>query len=277
MLGKYIAPSFLVDPITIYDVGYEYDARKPPIGPKTRGHYVIHVILSGKVIFQANPTDAPITVHGGQIYVMYPNDSALFEPLMDEPLEQFFLGFNAENDEIIRYLGLSRNTSAQDFNNVKQVTRAFHKLIDSWNNTNNDKFKFLLNFYNLINVLRIKSSIADTSKSNVKDIFSKAIQYMQENLHRNMTVNELTNHLNIDRSYFSKIFKKQFAMSPYKYYLRLKFLKAQTMLSSTNYTITEISDKLGFADVATFSQAYARFFKRRPTAFRKSIRNKSEP
>ena len=211
---KYILPSFTMDEMTILDVGYENDARTPPIGPKPRGHYVVHVIISGQVVFQANPTDPPTTVHGGQIYVMYPNDSALFKPMMSEPLEQFFIGFIAKNDEIIRYLGLSKNNPIQDFNNLKQVARAFNILIDAWHNSNKDKFKFMLNFYNLLRVLRMKNNIADTSKSNLKEIFSKAIQYMEENLHRNMTVNELTHYLKIDRSYFSKIFKKQFDLSP---------------------------------------------------------------
>ncbi len=274
MLRKYITPSFMTDGITIIDAGYESDARKPPIGPKPRGHFVLHVIIAGKVVFQSSPTDAPITVHGGQIYAMYPNDSALFKPLMDEPLEQFFIGFEAKNDEIIRYLGLSKNNPVQDFNNLKQVSRVFNKLIDSWNYSNEDKFNFMHNFYSLLSALHAKANIIDTTKSGLKDIFFKAVQYMEENLHRNMTIGELTDYLKIDRSYFSKIFKKQYALSPYKYYLRLKFLKAQTMLTTTNYTVTEISDKLGFADVSTFSQAYTRFFHRRPTAYKRSILSK---
>lgn len=275
-MSKYIIPAFSTDEITFIDVGYESDARKPPIGPKPKNHYVFHVILSGRAIFQPNPLENPTTVSSGQIYAIYPHDSILFKPLMDEPLEQFFLGFEAKNDDIIRYLGLSKNMPVRDLTNVKQVSNAFHKLIDSWTRSNKDPYLFLLNFYDLLKRLRVKSSGIDTSKSSSNDILSAALKYMEENLHRNMTVNELTEHLNIDRSYFSKIFKKQFGFSPYRYYLRLKFLKAQTLLLSTNYTITQISEQLGFSDVSSFSQIFARIFHKRPSQIRKDIQIKDK-
>lgn len=254
------------------DLGYETDARKPQIGPKPRYHYIINVILSGKVVFCANPSEKPVTVHGGQMFATYPTDSSLFKPLYDEPLEQFFIGFDAKNDEIIRYLGFTKSNPVREFTNVKQIARNFNKLIDCWHKSNKDKFVFLMNFYKLLQTLRSDSSIIDTEKSNFKDIFSIALQYMEENLSRNMTINELTDYLKIDRSYFTKIFKKQFNYTPYKYYMRIKFLKAQTMLTSTNYTVTEISEKLGFSDVSTFSQAFTHYFKKRPSAYRQTIR-----
>lgn len=277
-MSKYIIPAFSTDALTFIDVGYESDARKPPIGPKPKHHYVLHVILSGRAVFQTGPLENPTTVTGGQIYAIYPQDSILFKPLMEEPLEQFFLGFEAKNDDIIRYLGLSKNIPVRDITNVKQVSGSFHKLIDSWTRSNKDPYLFLLNFYNLLKHLRVKSNGIDTSKSSSNDILSAALKYMEENLHRNMTVNELTEHLNIDRSYFSKIFKKQFGFSPYRYYLRLKFLKAQTLLLSTNYTITQISEQLGFSDVSSFSQIFARIFHKRPTQMRKNLHtNPSTP
>lgn len=270
-MAKYITPTFSTDEITIIDAGYETDARKPPIGPKPKFHYTLYIVLSGEVLFQTSPLAEPTIVHGGQIYAVYPQDPILFKPLMDEPLEQFFIGFEAKNDEIIRHIGLSKNAPVRDFTNVKQVSKAFHKLLDGWNRSRQDKYCFLLNFYALLNCLHIKNSDINTSKSPFQDIFSMAIAYMEENLHRNMTINELTSHLKIDRSYFSKIFKKQFGFSPYKYYLRLKFLKAQTLLLSTNFTITQICETLGFSDVSTFSQAFERHFHCRPTKMRKNI------
>ncbi len=272
-MGKYIIPAFSTDEITIIDVGYESDARKPPIGPKPRYHYILYVVLSGKVMFQTSPQEEPTIISGGQLYAVYPQDPILFKPLMAEPLEQFFIGFEAKDDEIIRYVGLTKNNPTRYFSNTKAVSNAFHRLINNWTRTNKDKFHFLLNFYKLLTLLNARK-IVDNPNSNFTDIFSMAINYMEENLHKNMTLNELTEHLKIDRSYFSKIFKKQFGTSPYQYYLRLKFLKAQTMLLSTNYTISQISEQLGFSDVSSFSQVFARIFHKRPTQMRKHLQSK---
>ncbi len=271
-MEKYIVPSFIADEFTIMDLGYEKDARKPPIGPKTRYHYIIHVIISGKVAFGSNPSKPETVLHGGQIYAIYPNDVSLFKPLPDEPVEQYFLGFDAKNDEIVRYLGLTKNNPVQNFTDFKRISRAFDNLIDCWLNSNKDKFLFLMYFYNLLQALKPQNSVVDTEKSNFKDVFAYAIRYMEDNLYRNMTINELTDYLKIDRSYFSKIFKKQFMYSPYQYYLRIKLLKAQTMITSTDLTVTEISEKFGFCDIAAFSQAFFRQFKMRPNEYRQSIR-----
>lgn len=273
-MGKYIIPAFSTDELTFIDVGYETDARKPPIGPKPRYHYILYAVLSGKVMFQTSPQEKPTIVSSGDLYAVYPQDPILFKPLMEEPIEQFFIGFEAKNDEIIRYVGLTKSSPSRHFTNVKAVSNAFHRLIKSWTRSNNDKFHFLLNFYKLLNLLNARK-VVENSKSNSTDLFSMAINYMEENLHRNMTLNELSEYLKIDRSYFSKIFKKQFGTSPYQYYLRIKFLKAQTMLLSTNFTITQISEQLGYSDVSSFSQVFARIFHKRPTQMRKKLQSKN--
>lgn len=73
----------------------------------------------------------------------------------------------------------------------------------------------------------------------------------------------------LSKDRFSVIFKKHFAYPPHHYHIMLKMNEAQFLLKSSNLSIGEISDYLGFSNQLYFSTAYKKHMGETPSQTRK--------
>lgn len=68
-------------------------------------------------------------------------------------------------------------------------------------------------------------------------------------------------------SYFQKLFRKVYGVSPVKYLIRLKINHACELLRLERYTVTQIAQLCGFSDVYYFSRQFKSYMGITPTAF----------
>jgi AraC-like DNA-binding protein len=84
-------------------------------------------------------------------------------------------------------------------------------------------------------------------------------------------IEELCKHISKSESQTIRIFKNAYGVTPYTYILDKKISLAKKLLSDTNLTVKQISDKLCFADEYYFSNLFKKKVGVTPSAFRKSI------
>lgn len=108
--------------------------------------------------------------------------------------------------------------------------------------------------------------------SNLKEypLSSKIIHYMEENLEKNLSLDQFAAFFNYSPSHFSMLFQKETGISPINYFIRLKIQKACQQIALTNLKISEIALKAGFEDPAYFSRVFTRIMGLSPSAYRKS-------
>lgn len=82
------------------------------------------------------------------------------------------------------------------------------------------------------------------------------IEYIHEHLHTRITVDALAQHVNLNRSYLSKLFKKQTGVSVSEYIRRLKIDAAKNMLIYSEFTSSEIASILAFPDQSYFTEVF---------------------
>ena len=92
---------------------------------------------------------------------------------------------------------------------------------------------------------------------------------MQENVERNLTLEQLATYFKYSSSHFSMLFQKETRMSPINYFIRLKIQKACQYIMLTNLKLNEISIKLGFEEPAYFSRIFTRVMGVSPSVYRK--------
>ena len=68
-----------------------------------------------------------------------------------------------------------------------------------------------------------------------------------------------------------KIFRENKGQSPMEYYMELKMREAKKLIRENNYTISQISDMLGYSSIHNFSRAFKKAVGLSPTAYKKSI------
>ncbi len=89
------------------------------------------------------------------------------------------------------------------------------------------------------------------------ELFSRAVEGLNDNVDSFLPVSQLAKYLNISESKLKRIFKKYAGVSVHRYFLMLKIQKA-TRLLEEGFSASEVSDKLGFSSQAYFSVCFKR-------------------
>lgn len=97
---------------------------------------------------------------------------------------------------------------------------------------------------------------------------SKAVSYIEANYNQNLQVADIANMLNLNRSYFCRVFKRQMGMSPQDYIVSYRLEQAEKLLTSTKLSQKEIALQVGYPDVYALSRMFKRRYGIAPGKFR---------
>ena len=84
----------------------------------------------------------------------------------------------------------------------------------------------------------------------------QAITYFQQHVHENVTLAEICDVVHLSPYYFTRLFKKETGFTPISYLSNLKISLAKIILRTTNITISQIADSLGYSNDASFINAF---------------------
>ncbi len=82
------------------------------------------------------------------------------------------------------------------------------------------------------------------------------IRFMYQNINRNLTLQEISDEVELSKSYLNAIFKAQTGRAPVEFFIHLKMQEACKLLKSTDMYIYEVSEELGYADQYYFSRIF---------------------
>ncbi|TGD21655.1 AraC family transcriptional regulator [Companilactobacillus suantsaicola] len=108
--------------------------------------------------------------------------------------------------------------------------------------------------------------IKHLSTSNASII--SAIEFIDNNLDKRLTLDQVSGKVYLSDYYFSKLFKRETGLSFSVYLNARKIQKAMILLKESDKSINEISDELGFTRLSYFSQTFKKYTGYAPTKFR---------
>jgi AraC family transcriptional regulator, exoenzyme S synthesis regulatory protein ExsA len=97
---------------------------------------------------------------------------------------------------------------------------------------------------------------------------------IQKNLYSNLTIRELAHLSNLSLATFKRKFKELYKLSPARYILQKKLVRAVHLLQYETKPVSEIAWECGFGTVSNFNKAFKRHFEKSPTEFRLSQKDK---
>jgi two-component system response regulator YesN len=101
--------------------------------------------------------------------------------------------------------------------------------------------------------------ISNYKRSKNIDVVEKAKRYMEGNFMKEITLEELSQHVSMSTFYFSRIFSKTEGMNFRDYIIKIRMEKAKNLLQQGNKSIKEVALEVGYADQNYFSKAFKKY------------------
>ncbi|MFI3206398.1 MAG: AraC family transcriptional regulator [Clostridia bacterium] len=123
------------------------------------------------------------------------------------------------------------------------------------------------------------SYLAEIDLKNIDDFpdFIKAsLHYIEHHIYEKISLTKLAKHVHIDKFYLIQQFSKYLNTTPIKYICQKKINIASDLLSTSDASINEISQRLGFFDQSHFNKIFKQNIGISPSNYRKTNIRKSK-
>jgi AraC family transcriptional regulator len=93
--------------------------------------------------------------------------------------------------------------------------------------------------------------------------------FIDENLHRNVSLAELADIVQLSRFHFTRSFKKTLGLPPHQFILHCRVNRAKNLLLRSEPSISEIAQNLGFGNQGRFASSFRKVTGFTPAYFRR--------
>lgn len=101
----------------------------------------------------------------------------------------------------------------------------------------------------------------------------QAVRYIEDNLNRSLSLEEIASHVNVSTRQLTRIFSNFAGTSPAQYVRVTRLDRATSLLTRTELPIKEVSHQVGFSDVQYFTRCFTAHFGVSPGAYRHGARS----
>ncbi|WP_074042257.1 AraC family transcriptional regulator [Desnuesiella massiliensis] len=241
--------------LIVYQCGYENCRPKHSYGPAIRDHYLIHFVTKGSGKFYID--NVSFEVKENQGFLICPGDITYYEADEDTPWNYIWVGFNGmKAPQYIRQMGLSKDNPIINTKNSELIIDYLNKIFESTKLERAREIRMLGYLYLFLSVLIGESDVKETI--NYKhEYIQKALEYIEMNYSRNITVKNIAEHIGLNRSYFSSLFKASLNISPENFLIQYRVNKACELLKQNkNLRIADVSRSVGYTDQLAFSKTF---------------------
>lgn len=109
-------------------------------------------------------------------------------------------------------------------------------------------------------------------EKNQKDFMDKVCGYLEANIHRRLTLEDVCRENLVGRSYLQKIFRDKTGGGVMEYFGRLKIETAKQMIRRNKNNFTEISALLGYTSIHYFSRHFKKVTGMTPSEYASSVK-----
>lgn len=258
--------------LSVYTVGFEETKPNHNYGPARRSGYMLHYIYSGQGIFISN--GKKYKLKKGDFFFISPSDTIQYISDSEQPWSYYWFGFRGKlADHYLQQTKIGQDIpvfSLENGTNIKKLMEHFIEI--SLISEDNDMLlnAVLLEILNYLNQTFLRQSSIGTRKN---DILRAALSFIKNNYDTPIKINDVAQHLNIDRTYLHRLFASFLNKSPKQYLTDLRIERAQHLLTSTDLSINNIAYSCGFEDSSNFSKIFKKESGMTPKLYRTKTEN----
>lgn len=125
-------------------------------------------------------------------------------------------------------------------------------------------------FHHYLATLRYLSEYRGvTGKGDQEDIVDATIHYLEENVEKGLSLQQIADYSGLSASRLSAVFKKRTGYSPLAFFNNLKMRQACRLLTDTDMKVNTICHKVGIGDPYYFSRLFSKVIGLSPREYRR--------
>lgn len=235
--------------------GHEDCPSSHSYGPAVRMYWLIHYVVSGCGIFEIN--GIRYSVSAGSMFVIPPYVTTYYEADAVDPWVYLWVGFTCQGELPAVLKDVIECPAAQPIFQAMKYCE----------NQENGRSAFLC-----AKLWELFALLLKNERTTV-DCIEQSLDYIHSEYMTGITVGQIAQRLNLDRSYFSILFKRKTGMSPGKYLMNYRMRVAASLLLESGSSVSVTANSVGYADSYIFSKMFKRHYGLSPREF---VKQKTE-
>lgn len=244
-------------------------------GPTLTHNYLFHYILSGRGSFLENERHEAIQLGPGQGFLMPPNTVCSYTADQDDPWTYCWIEFNGlKAANFMRQAGLNANNliftphKPMIISSIKDTLETIIR-----NHSQHESFLIAQLYLLVDHLIRFSKHSPQQRPNEIHSFYIReAIHYIQDHYMDNPSVDQLADICHLNRNYFTRLFKQELHMTPSQFILTYRINQSCELLASTNRSIRDIAEQIGYSNQFNFSSAFKRVKGMTPMEWRRRYR-----
>lgn len=245
-------------------------------GPATRPNYIIHYILEGKGCYQVNGQKYYLSA--GQGFLIEPDTLTFYRADKEDPWSYLWVGVGGTGAEkYIRDIGLNSHQLIFQHDQGEKLKGIVLAMLRHTRFSVSNLYYLQARLHDFFSVLTeniVIDSVMEDSKESI--YIQEAVSFISNYYSAGLSVADIADHINVNRSYLYTLFKSNLGISPKDYLTRFLISKACEQLVLTDSSIEGIADACGYRNPLVFSKAFKKETGTTPTEYRKKNRSETK-
>lgn len=209
-----------------------------------------------------------------QFFIVPENEEFRYYAVLNEQSRFFVAFFNGRKSKLMgNEFSVVRNLIPSVNNRVANREMLFEEIFNNlargFHDENLEYVGFC--FGHLLATFVYASKTSEDIAEESNPVVRRAIDFMNRNLGKKLTLQEISAEIGYSQTYFTTLFGKETGYSPLSYFSHLKILKATEFLDYTNGKIKEISFALGYSDPYYFTKDFKKKMGLSPRQYRNRV------
>lgn len=265
--------------LKLYYCGTEGCKPNHAWGPAVKDHYKFHYIHSGKGILQIGKDTYPLTK--GQGFLIWPHTVSYYKADAEDPWTYSWVAFNGLNAEsYLRRANLTLDAPVYQCYDEEALQKLFIDMLEASKKEQNRDIHLLNSLYAFLAHLMDETFSAHSydRKGKPGDLYiKKAVDFIETNYSRQVSIAEIAEYVGLNRKYFSKLFAGILNTSPQNFLIQFRLNKACELMENPNLSLVEISNSVGYNDPLLFSRIFKKAKGMAPKYYRRKVLQLSTP
>ncbi len=203
----------------------------------------------------------------GDAYILHQGSKHTYYSDADDPWTKIFCNLKGNlAEDLLRAYGLQDTVLIHNFWN-EQIFSDFYALCCRKEPQKKIFERCALKYHEIVS----QFYAFESESARVNDEAQQLRDYLDNRIFEHVSIEKMASSIYRSPDYVIKLFRKNYGLTPYAYFLRQKMLAAENLLRTTQMPCREIARRLGFEDPHYFSNLFKKQHGISPRGYRSTM------